>query len=163
MLGFSYQGQAPLAALGQNNYVVKVSESVGLADRIKTLVHHLVRNVESFIASDTVEWQLVYLLRVNEVLGLAENIRTSFAFKLLVKEGIKVKETVKNGFFFIVREIFSIKEEAKTVMRVFVQELIRATDRVKINGRYLYYLWEACYHKGASAVERAIKKFTGTP
>lgn len=157
MLGLDYQGQTALASFPKLDYAIKASEEVNLTDRTKINFFYRFSHLEEVIINEKVTARLVILLRVFEQLHIRERIKLSYAF--ILRELALLSDRVHDLSIIVVNELVHLKDEVQDVIRIIVSELVTLFDNLKVNGKDVIHLWQACYKKVTAEVENVYKKF----
>lgn len=157
MLGLDYQGQTALATLPQGTIVIKVTEPITFLDRVKANAIYRVLLHESVRIVDSIYQQVVLLLRVFEQLQVREHVKLSYEF--FVREVTKVTEKMYTFSSVLVYELVLLSDSVKDIISLAIREFFNVIENLKVNGKDVFQLWQACYKKTIATVENVYKKF----
>ena len=156
MLGLDYQGQTALATLPQGTIVIKVTEPITFLDRVKANAIYRVLLHESVRIADSVYQQVVLLLRIFEQLHVNERIKLSYTF--ILREIALVSDRVHDLSIIAVNELVTLKDSVRDIVALIISELVALFENLKVNGKDVFHLWQACYKQTVPVVENVSKK-----
>lgn len=157
MLGLDYQGQTALATLPQGTIVIKVIEPITFIDRVKANAIYRVLLRESVRIVDSIYQQVVLLLRVFEQLHVNERIKLSYTF--ILREIALLSDRVHDLSIIAVNELIILRDSVRDIVALIISELVALFENLKVNGKDVFHLWQACYKKVTAVVENVYKKF----